>query len=159
MSNIKLSNCPFIAKHCKWCGELYCSDREYETPTVITRTYNTISMEQKELVVQEIVEKLIDEQKISGKEAVILLNAINKPAEIRVQKEYTPYIPNTTPWYQHLDTREPKCYEPGGTCINPHKDCINCPGFMKENYSDSNITYTAATREISNPVEPRMKEE
>lgn len=116
-------------------------------------------MEQKELTAQEIVEKLIDEQKISGKEAVILLNAINKPAEVRIQKEYTPYIPPiTTPWYQTLDTREPKCYEPGGTCTNPHKDCMNCPGFMKENYSDSTLTYTAATREIP-PVEPTMKEE
>ena len=131
----------------------------------VLRRYNEIktdTMEQKELTAQEIVEKLIDEKKISGKEAVILLNAINKPAEVRIEKEYTPYtpyIPNTTPWYQSLDAREPKCYEPGGTCTNPHKDCINCPRFMKENYSDSNITYTAATREIPNPVEPMMKEE
>lgn len=89
---------------------------------------------------------------------MILLNAINKPAEVRIEKEYVPYTPPiTTPWYQALDTKEPKCYELGGICINPHKDCINCPGFMKENYSDSNITYTAATREISNPVEPTMK--
>ena len=116
-------------------------------------------MEQKKLTAQEIVERLIDEQKISGKEAVILLNAINKPAEVRIEKEYTPYIPDTTPWYQQNINPVPKCYEPGGTCINPHKDCINCPGFMKENYSDSNITYTAATREIPNPVEPTMKEE
>lgn len=102
-----------------------------------------------ELTAQEIVEKLIDEQKISGKEAVILLNAINKP----VEKEYIPYTPpNTTPWYQTLDTREPKCYEPEGTCTNPHMDCINCPKFC-------NGTYTAATREIPNPVEPTMKEE
>lgn len=151
MCNVKSSHCPFTAKHCKYCGNLYCSDREYETPSVTVSNYNIINMEQKEmkeLSAQEIVEKLIDEKKISGKEAVILLNAINKPAEVRIEKEYTPYtpyIPNTTPWYQPLDTREPKCYESGGTCTNPHKDCINCPGFMKENYSDSNITYTAAT--------------
>lgn len=86
------------------------------------------AMEQKELTAQEIVEKLIDEQKISGKEVVILLNAINKPAEVRIEKEYILYKPPiTTPWYQTLDTREPKCYEPGGTCTNPHRDCINCP--------------------------------
>lgn len=107
-------------------------------------------MEQK-LTAQEIVERLIDEQKISGKEAVILLNAINKPAEIRIEKEHTPYTPPiiTTPWYQTLDTGEPKkCYEVGGTCTNPPMDCINCPKFH-------NGTYTAAT----NPVEPTMKEE
>ena len=79
---------------------------------------------EKELTAQEIVEKLIDEQKISGKEAEILLNAINKPAEIKIEP-YTP--PITTPWSQLLNTREPKCYEPGGICTNPHKDCINCP--------------------------------
>ena len=109
-------------------------------------------MTQEELTAQEIVEKLIDEQKISGKEAVVLLNAINKPVEVRIEKEYTPYIPNTTPWY--LDTREPKCYEPGGTCTNPHKDCINCP----ETYSSRSKSYTAS-REIPNPVESTMKEE
>lgn len=113
-------------------------------------------MEQKELTAQEIVEKLIDEQKISGKEAVILLNAINKPAEVRIEKEYVPYSPPiTTPWYQTLDTGEPKCYEPGGTCTNPLMDCINCPKY----YNDGSRTYTAATREIPNPVEPTMKEE
>ena len=21
----------------------------------------------------------------------------------------------------------PQCYEPGGICTNPHRDCINCP--------------------------------
>lgn len=166
----EISNCPFSAKHCKWCGELYCSDREYETPTVTVRTYNannTINMEQKEikeLTAQEIVEKLIDDKKISGKEAVILLNAINKPAEIRIEKEYTPYtpyIPNTTPWYQSLAAREPKCYEPGGTCANPHMDCVNCPRTHSNGNINSNITYTytTATREIPNPVEPAMKEE
>lgn len=100
-------------------------------------------MEQKELTAQKIVEKLIDEQKISGKEAVILLNAINKPVEIRIQKEYVPCTPPiTTPWYQTLDTGEPKkCYEVGGTCTNPHMDCINCPKYC-------NGTYTAASREI-----------
>lgn len=113
-------------------------------------------MEQKELTAQEIVERLIDEQKINGKESVILLNAINKPAEIRIEKEYTPYTPynpNITPLY--LDTREPKCYEPGGTCTNPHMDCINCP----KTYNNLCKTYTIATREIPNPVEPTMKEE
>lgn len=157
MSNIKFSKCPFSAKHCKWCGELYCSDREYETPTVTTRTYNTISMEQKEkeLTAQEIVEKLIDEKKISGKEAVILLNAINKPAEVRIEKEYTPYIPNTTPWYQTLDTGESKkCYEVGGTCTNPRMDCINCPKYL----TACSKTYTAS-RAIPDPLEPTMKEE
>lgn len=105
-------------------------------------------MEQKEPTAQEIVEKLIDEQKISGKEAVILLNAINKPAEVRIEKEYVPYTPPiTTPWYQALDVREPKCYEPGGICTDPNVDCVNCQR-----------TYTAATREIPNPVEPTMKE-
>lgn len=109
-------------------------------------------MEQKELTAQEIIERLIDEQKISGKEAVTLLNAINKPAEIRIEKEYTPYTPPiiTTPLYQTLDTGESKkCYEVGGTCTNPHHDCINCPRTY------TNGTYTAAT----NPVEPTMKEE
>lgn len=117
--------------------------------------FKTATMEQKELTAaQQIVEILIDEKKISGKEAVILLNAINKPAEIRIEKEYTPYVPPiTTPWYQSLDTREPKCYEPGGTCTNPHKDCINCPRTY------TNGTYTAATKEIPNPVEPMMKGE
>ena len=23
--------------------------------------------------------------------------------------------------------QHPYCYEPGGTCTNPHMDCINCP--------------------------------
>ena len=111
-------------------------------------------MAQKELTAQEIVERLIDEQKISGKEAVILLNAINKPAEVRIEKKYTPYIPDTTPWLQqHLNLVPTKCYEPGGTCIDPHMDCINCPKFH------NNGTYTASTREIPNPVEPTMKEE
>lgn len=116
----------------------------------VLRRYNEIktdTMDQKELTAQEIVEKLIDEQKISGKEAVILLNAINKPAEVRIEKERTPYIPNTTPWFQQLDLTPTTCYEPGGTCINPHSDCINCPR-----------TYTAATREIPNPVEPNQEE-
>ena len=159
MSNIKFSKCPFTAKHCKWCGELYCSDREYETPTATVLTYNTINMEQKEmkeLTAQEIVERLIDEQKISGKEAVVLLNAINKPAEVRIEKEYTPYIPNTTPWYQqNLNPVPTECYEPEGTCINPHMDCMNCPKF--HNYGSR--TYTTATREIPNLVEPTMKGE
>ena len=100
-------------------------------------------MEQKELTAQEIIEKLIDEQKISGKEAVILLNAINKPVEVKIEKEYVPYSPPiTTPWYQTISTGgtgEPRCYETGGTCINPHMDCINCPKFH------NNGTYTAAT--------------
>lgn len=110
-------------------------------------------MEQKELTAaQQIVEILIDEKKISGKEAVILLNAINKP----VEKEYTPYIPNTTPWLQqHLNLVPKECYEPGGTCTNPHMDCINCPKF----HSNGSGTYTVATRENPNPVEPTMKEE
>lgn len=113
-------------------------------------------MEQKELTAQEIVEKLIDEQKISGKEAVTLLNAINKSAEVRIEKEYAPYPPSITkPWYQTLDTGEHKCYEPGGTCTNPHMDCMNCPKIYNNLYK----TYTAATREIPNPVEPTMKEE
>lgn len=75
-------------------------------------------MEQKELTAQEIVERLIDEKKISGKEAVILLN------EVRIEKEHTPYIPNIVSWGQE---NAPKCYEPGGFCTNPHMDCINCP--------------------------------
>ena len=105
-------------------------------------------MEQK-VTAQEIIEKLIDEQKISGKEAVILLNAINKPVEIRIQKECVPCTPPiTTPWYQTLDTGEHKCYEPGGTCTNPQMDCVNCPKFH-------NGTYTASTREIPTT----MKEE
>lgn len=111
-------------------------------------------MEQKELTAQEIIEKLIDEKKISGKEAVILLNAINKPVE-KEYTPYTPYIPDTTPWYQSLDAREPKCYEPGGFCVNPNMDCINCPKF----HSNGSGTYTVATRENPNPVEPTMKEE
>jgi len=112
-------------------------------------------MEQK-VTAQEIIEKLIDEKKISGKEAVVLLNAINKPVEIRIEKEYTPYIPNTTPWYQQNLNPVPKeCYEPGGTCTNPHMDCINCPKY----YNDGSRTYTAATREIPNSVEPTMKKE
>lgn len=108
-------------------------------------------MEQKELTAQEIVEKLIDEQKISGKEAVILLNAINKPMEIRIEKEYNPYTPPiTTPWHQISDTWEPKCYEPGGTCVNPHMDCINCPKF----HNDGSRTYTT-----SKEIPTTMKEE
>ena len=105
-------------------------------------------MEQKELTAQEIVERLIDELRISGKEAVILLNAINKPAEVRIEKEHTPYIPNIVSWGQE---NAPKCYEHGGFCTNPHMDCMNCPKFH-------NGTYTTATREIPNPVEPIMKE-
>lgn len=145
------SQCSFSAKLCKICKKLYCPDREYETPTVTVRTYKLLNME-KEITAQEIVEKLIDEKKINGKEAVILLNAINKPAEIRIEKEHTPYIPPiTTPWYQENLNPVPMCYRSGGTCTDPHMDCINCPKY--------GTTYTAATREIPNPVEPMMKEE
>lgn len=130
----------------------------------VLKRYNEFkidTMEQKELMAQEIIEKLIDEQKISGKEAVILLNAINKPAEVRIEKEHVPYtLPITTPWYQTLDAREPKCYEPGGTCTNPHMDCVNCPKTHSNGNINSNITYTytTATREIPNPVEPNQEE-
>ena len=118
---------------------------------------------EKEITAQEILEKLIDEQKISGKEAVILLNAVNKPVEVRIEKEYVPYSPPiTTPWYQTIDTGESKkCYEPGGFCTNPHMDCVNCPKTHSNGNINSNTTctYTTATREIPNPMEPTMKEE
>ena len=29
--------------------------------------------------------------------------------------------------YGSYGTQRPMCWEPGGTCINPHFDCINCP--------------------------------
>lgn len=144
MSDIKFSNCPFSAKHCEWCGELYCSDREYETPKVTIRTYNTINMEQKELTAQEIVEKLIDEQKISGKEAVILLNAINKPRT----------IPGIIRYRQNLNLVPKECYESGGTCINPNMDCMNCPKYYNECNSNS-----MTRKEIPDFTELTMKED
>lgn len=35
----------------------------------------------------------------------------------------------------------PLCYEPGGTCMNPQHDCVNCPktGYM------GNYYYTTTT--------------
>lgn len=45
------------------------------------------------------------------------------------------------------------------TGSNPHMDCINCPKTYKKTYDNLCKTYTVATREIPNPVEPTMKEE
>lgn len=36
----------------------------------------------------------------------------------------------------------PKCYEPGGTCTNPQRDCINCP---RTNYGSDYWTETILT--------------
>jgi hypothetical protein len=33
------------------------------------------------------------------------------------------YVPTVTPTPNYI----PMCYEPGGVCTNPHRDCINCP--------------------------------
>lgn len=44
-------------------------------------------------------------------------------AELLVERDNAPsFIP-----YLSLYQSRPLCWEPGGTCTNPHMDCINCP--------------------------------
>lgn len=42
-------------------------------------------------------------------------------AELLVERDREPAI--SIPYTTH-----PQCFEPGGVCTNPHRDCINCPG-------------------------------
>lgn len=42
-------------------------------------------------------------------------------AELLVERDREPAI--TIPYTTH-----PQCFEPGGVCTNPSRDCINCPG-------------------------------
>ena len=30
-------------------------------------------------------------------------------------------------WFPTEPTSHPFCYEPGGICVNPQMDCVNCP--------------------------------
>ena len=44
-------------------------------------------------------------------------------AELLVERDNVPsFIPYLPPYQSR-----PLCWEPGGTCTNPHHDCINCP--------------------------------
>lgn len=52
----------------------------------------------------------------------------------------TPSITPQTPSYH------PYCWEPGGTCTNPHFDCINCPKRSSYVYTGPSIdTYISET--------------
>lgn len=44
-------------------------------------------------------------------------------AELLVERDNEPYI--TSP--QQIHPFFPDCCGPNGVCINPHRDCINCP--------------------------------
>ena len=44
-------------------------------------------------------------------------------AELLVERDNIPSFIPYPPLYQS----RPLCWEPGGTCINPQMDCINCP--------------------------------
>ena len=44
-------------------------------------------------------------------------------AELLVERDNAPSFIPYLPLYQS----RPLCWEPGGTCTNPHMDCINCP--------------------------------
>ena len=48
----------------------------------------------------------------------------------------------------------PKCYEPGGTCTNPQRDCINCP---RKNYGSAYWTETILTTGKENTEYPKTK--
>ena len=41
----------------------------------------------------------------------------------------------------------PLCWEPGGTCTNPHMDCINCPRKTTGEFNTSSGTSTAKAEE------------
>lgn len=41
----------------------------------------------------------------------------------------------------------PLCWEPGGTCTNPHMDCINCPRNTTGGFNTSSGTSTAKAEE------------
>lgn len=53
-------------------------------------------------------------------------------------------------------TLGPLCYEPGGTCTNPHFDCINCPKkttggmFTSSNTTTPCGTYTIGYESVNN---------
>lgn len=45
-----------------------------------------------------------------------------------------------------MHTLRPLCYEPGGTCTNPHFDCINCPKKTTEGiFTSPNTAYGTST--------------
>ena len=44
-------------------------------------------------------------------------------AELLVERDNEPYT--TSP--QQIRTFFPDCCKPNGVCINPYRDCINCP--------------------------------
>lgn len=46
----------------------------------------------------------------------------------------------------HYNTR-PLCWEPGGTCTNPHMDCINCPRQTTGGFNTSSGTSTLKGKE------------
>lgn len=55
-----------------------------------------------------------------------------------------------------MHTLGPLCYEPGGTCTNPHFDCINCPKkttggiFTSPNVTTPCGTYTIGYEPVNN---------
>ena len=52
-------------------------------------------------------------------------------AEIIVEMQEEPLTITTpekdVPHFIPFQSQHPYCWEPGGTCTNPHFDCINCP--------------------------------
>lgn len=76
-----------------------------------------------------------------GKERLAEL-LVEKDAEIEKLRQYYPPI-----YLPYLQDYTPKCYEPGGTCTNPHHDCINCPRLGGIVYGSSTSTFTTGTGE------------
>jgi len=79
-----------------------------------------------------------DYMKLDKKRLAELL--VEKDNEIERLRQY--YPPVISPYLQPDLT--PKCYEPGGTCTNPHMDCINCP----RKITGSPWTYTTTSNII-----------
>lgn len=79
-----------------------------------------------DITAKEIIERLIDENKISGKEACVLLEAINnKIVEYKTIYEHRPYNP-WTPWYGYTTASD--------GCLNGNENSIST--------TDSNINFT-----------------
>lgn len=71
---------------------------------------------------------------ISEEEYMAILEAIWDSDDVKDKVQVQP-IPFNIPAYQI------PCYHPDGVCINPQKDCINCP--KQGNYGSTWTTNTA----------------
>lgn len=86
---------------------------------------------------------------------------------------WNPYIvnpaPNTSPYnpwtYPYTDggniSSLPDCCKPGGKCINPQMDCVNCPKHQPYQYDFTSCTSgmsEAEILEIKNRTEARFEE-